>query len=372
MNFSIEKDLFSELLYLTTTIVEKKNTMPILANVKLGTVGNQIEVSATDLQVSLVGKADADIVSEGQVTVDAKVLYDIVKELPAQTVYLETTDASRIEIKGGQAKFHINCASSDEFPAVGGVQLEHPMEIDPIKFHEMFDKTFFSISTDETRYNMTGICLDLVTEQEPSVLRFVATDGHRLALIDRPAEGFSIQKPVIIPKKGIQELKKVLEHPQGESYVSVSDEFFTVQNGPVTLGVRLTDAQYPEYQQVIPTTSTTSVHVPRNNLLAAIKRVSIVTTDKTKAVMCELQSGTLRLTCSSPQYGEASESIEVTQVGEDVSVAFSAKYVNDILNAMNKSDEITIELNGSDGAGVFRGSGDDLYRCIVMPMRYGS
>ncbi len=373
MNFSISKENFSHLLYLCNTIVERKNTMPILANVKLNAEGNSLSVTATDLEVSLVGRADAKVKTPGTLTVDAKMLYDIVRELPNQDITVSESKRQRLDIECGQSRFKINGTSPDEFPAVAGVELKNPISVDAPKFYEMFDKTSFAVSTDETRYNINGVYAE--TAEGPlgpgkPCLRFVATDGHRLALIDRPAEGFKFDSSVIIPRKGINELKKVLEDNEGAAKISLNEGFFTVQSGTVTLGVRLVDGQFPDYKQVIPLDHTTTVEVSRSELLSAVKRVSLVTTDKTKAIKCKLLDGNLLVSSSSPEYGEASESLAVEQNGEDVTIGFSARYLMDLLSAMSASEMITIKLKGELGPGVFIGSGDELYSCIVMPMRF--
>ncbi|MCB0323181.1 MAG: DNA polymerase III subunit beta [Bdellovibrionales bacterium] len=373
MHFSISKENFAQLLYLTNTIVERKNTMPILANVKLTAEAGKLTVAATDLEVSLVGEAEATVKTPGSITVDAKVLYDIIRELPSQAITVTESKRQRLDIECGQSRFKINGTSADEFPNIAGVELRNPVSVDASKFYQMFDKTAFAVSTDETRYNINGVFAE-TTEGSlgpgKKCLRLVATDGHRLAMIDRPAEGFSIEQSVIVPRKGIQELKKVLEDNEGSAKVSVSDGFFTVQSGLVTLGVRLVDGQFPDYKQVIPLESTTTIQVPRTDFLSAVKRVSLVTTDKTKAVKCKVMEGSLVVSSQSPEYGEATETISVEQTGEDLTIGFSAKYLLDLLGAMSGSEMITLKLKGELGPGVFIGSGDELYTCIVMPMRF--
>jgi len=372
MNFSISKEKFSRLLYLTHSIVERRNTMPILANVKLNAEDGKVFISATDLEVSLMGEAEATVKTSGSTTVDAKVLYDIVKELPSDTVSLALGKNQRLEIQSGQSKFKINGTSSDEFPALAGTQLSRPVSIDATMFYEMFDKTAFSVSTDETRYNINGVLAETVPGDSAKTqsLRFVATDGHRLALIDRAAQGFSLAEAVIIPRKGLQEIKKVLEGNDGAAKVEVRDGFFSVQSGNVTLGVRLVDGQFPDYRQVIPSESKTEVELGRAEFLAAVKRVSLVTTDKNKAVRFRVAENTLTVSSSSQEYGEATDTVAVQQNGEDVEIGFSARYVIDLLAAMSGSETITLRLNGDLGPGVFVGSGIENYSCIVMPMRF--
>lgn len=372
MNFAISKENFSHLLYLTNTIVEKRNTMPILANVKLTAEDGLLRVAATDLEVSLVGEAEAKVKTPGAITVDAKVIHDIVRELPPQEITLHVSKKQRLEIECGQSRFKINGTAPEEFPAVAGVELQNPISVDARKFYEMFDKTSFAVSTDETRYNINGVFAESIEGPlgpGKPCLRFVATDGHRLALIDRPAEGVSFEQSVIIPRKGIQEIKKVLEGNEGAAKIGVNDGFFTVESGHVRLGVRLVDGQFPDYKQVVPLEHKTTVEVDRTELLSAVKRVSLVTTDKNRAVKCKLVSGTLLVSSSSAEYGEASESIEVKQDGEDLAIGFSSRYLIDLLNAMASSETIMIRFNGDLGPGLFTGS-DELYTCIVMPMRF--
>lgn len=373
MNCSISKQDFAHLLYLTNTIVEKKNTMPILANVKLTAEDGRLTVAATDLEVSLIGEAPATVKTPGNITVDARVLYDIVKELPHAEVSLNAAKRQRLDIESGQARFKINGTSIDEYPSISGLELKKPFTVDAARFYEMLDKTAFAVSADETRHNINGVFVE--TLEGPlgpgkPCLRLVATDGHRLAMIDRPAEAFALLQAVIIPRKGIQELKKVIEGNQGTIKVSVSEGFVTVQSENVTIGVRLLDGQFPDYKQVIPLDCQTTVQAARADLLSAVKRVSLVTTDKTRAVRFKLVNNNLLISSSSPEYGEATETVAVKQDGQDVTIGFSSRYVIDLLNAMSLSEEITIKLNGELGPGVFKGSADDLYCCIVMPMRF--
>ena len=368
MNFSIAKEKFSHLLYLTHSIVERRNTMPILANVKLTAENGKLSIAATDLEVSLLGEAEANVKTPGSTTVDAKVLYDIVREAPADTISLALGKGQRLEIQSGQSKFKINGTSADEFPSLSGTTITKPTSIDASMFYEMFDKTAFAVSTDETRYNINGVLVD--TGAGSKQIRFVATDGHRLALIDRPSEGFSLSESVIIPRKGIQEIKKVLEGNEGAAKVEVTNGFFSVQSGDVTLGVRLVDGQFPDYRQVIPSENKTEVSVNRVDFLAAVRRVSLVTTDKNKAVRFRVADSTVTISSSSPEYGEASDSLAVEMTGDDVEIGFSARYIMDLLNAMSDSENITVRLNGDLGPGMFQGSGTEGYTCIVMPMRF--
>ena len=300
------------------------------------------------------------------------VLHDIIRELPNTDISLVAGKNRRLEIQCGQSRFCINGTAADEFPTVAGVELKKPISVDAAKFFDMLDKTAFAVSTDETRYNINGVYAETIegSSSDKSILRFVATDGHRLAMIERPADGVKFPNSVIIPRKGIHEIKKVLEGNDGAAKISIDEGFFTVQSGSVTLGVRLVDGQFPDYKQVIPSESSTEVQIEKSELVAAIKRVALVTTDKNKAVKCKFTDANLLISSSSSEYGEASECVDTEQSGKEVTIGFSSRYIADLLAAMSESSKITVKLDGSFSPGVFRGDKNDAYTCIVMPMRF--
>jgi DNA polymerase-3 subunit beta len=374
MQFSVSRESISQLLYLTSTIVEKKTTMPILAHVNLVAGDGKLSIMATDLEIALKGSIKADIKTSGSITVAGKVFYEIVRELPSESLTIQLGKGNRIEIEAGTARFKVNGVSSDEYPKLKGIELKNDTPVDSGKLYEMLDKTAFSVSVDETRYNINGVYVEATQQGGKDFLRFVATDGHRLAMIDRPAEGLTLSSNVIIPKKGITELKKLLEKQDGVAHVALNEGFFTVQtttqDGTVTVGVRLVDGQFPDYRQVIPLETKTVITASRAELLSAVKRVSLMTSDKSKTVKFRLVGGNLVVSSSSPEFGEASEALTVSQKGEDITIGFSARYLLDLLNAMPLSSEVTINLNGELGPGVFKGSEDELYSCVVMPMRF--
>jgi DNA polymerase III subunit beta len=375
MNLSISKESLLKITFLTASIAQKKNTMPILANVKMtATEDGKLSIIASDISVSLRAEVPAKVTEAGSVTVDAKVFYDIVKELPNYPVNLHVAKKSRLEIECGQSRFKIHGISADEYPEVEGVTLGEHASLKTSKFIEMIDKTVFAVSLDETRFNINGVYVETIEGPlgpNKMCLRFVATDGHRMAIIDRAAEGFEMNEAVIIPRKGILEIKKMLEESEAElTNVSFSNGFITVQTGVSTIGVRLVDGQFPDYKQVLPTNTSTKIEAEKSGLLSAIKRVSLMTSDKSRAVKFKLIDGNLLISSSSPEYGEASENLDVEQEGEDVTTGFSGKFVLEMLGSVSESNKITIRLDGSNSPGVFSGEKDSLYESIIMPMRF--
>lgn len=372
MQLSVEREKLEHLLSLATTIVERRNTMPILANIKISATDNALTIWATDLEVNLQGEIEAQVQSKGTTTVNGKFLYELVRELSGESVSLKVSGSERLEIESGLAKFRVNCVSADEFPAVKGVDLTGGVNVEAKTLLEMIEKTAYAASVDETRYNINGVYAETPSRgaKGPQLLRFVATDGHRMALIEREVEGLSLAQGVIIPRKGIYELRKVLEGNEGQTRVIVDGGFFTVLCGSVALAIRLLDGQFPDYQQIIPKDSKTWVKVAKTEVLAALRRVALMTSDKVRSVKFKLVDGTLVVLSSSPEFGEAVESVTVEQEGENVNIAFSAKYLIELLNTITASDTVMIRLNGEFGPGVFVGNKEEYYSSVVMPMRF--
>ena len=373
MKFIVAKEPFCRLLYLTSSIVEKRNTMPILGNVKIKAEGQAdggiVSITATDLEISLVGKVEAEVKAEGTITVDAKVIYDYIKELPDGPINIQDVKNQKFEISSGQSRFRINATSAEEYPVVNGLAVVNATVVSADKIYDMLDKTSFAVSTDETRFNLNGVYVETVNSGVQQMLRVVATDGHRLAFVDRESEGFVLAEGVIIPRKGIQELKKVLEGNDGVANVAVNEGFFTVNSGNVTIGIRLVDGQFPDYRQVVPVGSTSQFELSRNDFISALRRVSLAT-DKTRTLKCKLTDGNFVIMSQSSDNGEASETLSVNQVGENVSIGFSARYLIELLSAMSTSKIIKVKFNGELGPAVFQGVEDEDFSCIVMPMRF--
>lgn len=382
MKFSIDKSSFAYLLGLASTIVERRNTMPILANAKIEVAKNKVSISATDLEISMIAEIEADVTEPGSSTVGARMIHDIVRDLPGETVNVSSIKGSRIQIKSGSADFKINGTSADEFPSLVGCQLKNPVKVEARKIFEMLDKTSYAVSTDETRHNINGVSIETFQEENElkNGIRFVATDGHRLALVDREAEGIKLSKNVIVPRKGISELKKVLESNQGQVKLGFNDGFLSIESesklsestpsAKIRIGVRLLDGQFPNYKEVLPKDIKTSLTANRSELLSTIKRVALVTTDRSKAIKLEVSDGQMTLSSSSPEYGEAKETLPVSKEGEDASIGFSARYLVDLLGTMSGDDDVQIKLSGDLGPGIFQSSTDENYRSVVMPMRF--
>ncbi len=375
MELTVSRDSLIKISLLGSAVAQKKSSMPILSNVLIqASEEGWLMISATDLDTSLKASTSAQVKVSGSIVIDAKVFHDVVKELPDYPVTLSAQKKNRLEVQCGQTRFKINGVAGAEYPTISGVDLVDPSTLSVKTLIEMIDKTLFAVCTDETRYNISGVLAE--TFEGPlgpnkKCLRFVSTDGHRLALIDRPAEGFELDKPIILPRKALQDLKKALEESGlDRCQLCVANGQLTVGLSGTNLGIRLKETNFPDYRTAIPNETSTKVVVERTILTSAIKRVSLATNEKSKAVKLKLNDGNLVISSASTEFGEASDTMDVEQEGSDFTSGFSAKFLLEMLSAMNESDKITLRLDGDSSPAVFSGNSDELYENVVMPMRF--
>jgi DNA polymerase-3 subunit beta len=367
-----KKDLIS-LLSKTVNIVEKRNTMPILVNVLLETNGKQLKVFATDLEVSLTDEVPVARGKEGKVAVNAKNLFEIIKELTEGTVQLTRKENNWLEIKQNRSVFNIVGISAEEYPVFPTYSTQEFMKIDASVLSDMIEKTIYSVSNDETRYHLNGVYFEKSLESGKDVYRMVATDGHRLSLVDRKTDGGTPAKSVpaggvIIPRKGLTEIRKLLDTVTGTFDMAIEGSQLVVKHKSTVLMVRLIEGKYPNYQQLIPQNLSRHAHVKRDVLLTSLKRVSLVSNQKYKGVTFALTPGKLEISSNNPELGDAKEEIEVRYKGAEMKIGFNARYILDVLNSFD-DDELDIELNDQLSPGLIRPHNDSSYTCVVMPMR---
>lgn len=370
MEFQISVDELSKALYRAQGIVEKKSTMPILSSVlieaKKTPEGGRVTVSAYDLEVGVSGEHPAEVLKEGSVALQAKSLYEIVKNLPENVVLLKKGANNRVEVSSGTAEFKIVGQAAEEFPTLPKMDQVPFVPVEASALLEMIEMTQFAISTDETRYNLNGVYFDPGAEST----KMVATDGHRLSLIEKPLAGnFGLKKGVIIPRKGLMELRRLLlEETAVPGELGFSDNSGVFRRQGLVMVMRLIDGQFPDYTQVIPSESARSIALPRARFLETLRRVALIASDKAGAVKLELSKNQLRVTSQNPDLGEAKEDLVVEYGGEPLKIGFNAKYVQDVLTAVD-SDQVALELADELSPGVVRPVGDRSYVAVIMPMR---
>jgi len=353
-------------------IVEKKTTMPILSHVLLeAKKGGTLHVSATDLDVSVSGEHECEVLREGAVAVSARHLYDIVKSLPDAQATLKKAQNNYLEITSGSAEFRIVGLPAEDFPALPKFDKVKLAPVSPRELLAMIELTSFAVSTDETRYNLNGVYF----EPAAGELRLVATDGHRLSLVRRPiGSDFGLKKGIILPKKGLAELRKLLQEAlegaeeSPEVKLGFVESSAVVARPKVTLVMRLIEGVFPDYRQVIPKQGEKAVKLGRLRFLETLRRVSLLSSDKAHAVKLDLSPGLLKVLSQNPDLGEAKEEVPVEYQGEPLHIGFNARYLTDVLQAI-PGDDVLLELADDLSPGVLKPVGDDGYTAVIMPMR---
>lgn len=372
MKIQIEQRELLGLLAKIQNIVEKRNTMPILINVLLEAADKRLKIFATDLEVSLTDSIEAKVDVAGKVAVNAKNLFDIVKEMPEGPVKLHKKDNNWLEISQNKAVFNIVGISPDEYPVFPTFSTNEFTKIKAEVLADMIEKTIYSVANDETRYHLNGVYFERIPNKGTTGFRMVATDGHRLSLVDRKSEGNANgkgqQTGVIIPRKGLHEIRKLLENVEGDFEMSIEGSQLVVRHGPTVLMIRLIEGKYPDYNRLIPQNLTRQLVVEKESFLSSLKRVSLLSNQKSKGVTLSISSGKMEISSNNPELGDAHEEIDVDYKGKDIKIGFNAKYILDVLNTI-EDEKIEISLQDQLSPGLVRPHSDSNYTCVVMPMR---
>ncbi len=354
-------------LYWTQTIVERRNTIPILANVLISAQKKLIQITATDLEVGVRGDVEGEVEKEGTVTVNAKKLYEIIREVPSEQVQLKGLENEWVEIRSGKSVFKIVGMDAREFPQFPKFDSKDLSTTLSSTIRGMIERTIFSVSTDETRYSLNGVFME---QGDGAKVRMVATDGHRLAFDERELGSLGLSKGVILPRKGLAELKKVLESgDEGIVGIGFRENMVLVKKNNVELFMRLIDGDFPDYKKVIPQGNPNVAKIEHGELLQALRRVSILSSERYKGIKMDFSQGKISLSASNPDLGEAIEEIDAEYKSKPLSIGFNARYLLDVLAVLNGDGEIEIELKDELSPSIVRKVGDEGYLYVLMPMR---
>jgi len=378
MELIISRTELSKLLSVTQSIVEKKTLMPILANVLLSAGKDELKVSASDLEVTAVISAKANVKSSGSTTVNARVFADIIRELPDGDVQIKLTDGERIEVTAQNTKLKIIGSSAEEYPGLPGIGIECKSRIKASEFLWMISKSLYAASQDETRFSLNGVYFELVGDSKKSGksgsdLRMVGTDAHRLAMITRNIPGLKFKENFIVPRKGLVEIKKIIDDEQDKDIgIELHDGFLVIETGNVKASMRLVDGEFPDYSRIIPNTKGSIAKVNSGEFEKALRRAALLVSDKGKCVRLDFSKNSLRIASFSPELGEGSDVLSIEYSGEQLSIGFNARYLADVAASLQESETLVLELHGKKGPGKFYPESDESYISIVMPMRLDS
>jgi len=379
MGLVIERASLLSALSLVQGIVERRTTVPILGHVLIEPDGNGLKLSATDLEVGICTQVPCKSGKDKSLTLNARKLFEIVREAEGDEVKLESLDGDWVELRCGRAKFKMMGLDPRSFPAMpsqNAGKTEGPvarktartdLNIPAAVLAAMIDKTIFAVSPDEARYNLSGV---LVESGGPNKVRMVATDSHRLALVERDADGFKIEHGVIVPRKGLQELRKLLEQSgEDDTKLSIDGQLAYLKRGATEVSMRLVEGEFPDYRGVLPKSSRHQIAVARDDLLNAIKRVSILSHERYHGIKFSLSAGALTVSSTNAEMGEATESIEVDFKGEDFAIGFNGNYLRDALGVIPGDSEVELGLTDDASPGVVKTPADSAFTYVVMPMR---
>ncbi len=382
MELRISVAELSRVVSLAQGVVQRKNTMPVLSHVLLdaGTdpAGNgRLQLTATDLDVGIRASRPCEVTSPGAVTIPARALADMVRVLPGPDVVLKRLPNQHVEVKSGRTKARLMALSAEEFPTLPAYESATFVSVDLTLLVNMVDKTLYAASQDETRYNLNGVYFEPPSNVD-GPLTMVATDGHRLVRIERTFVGaseFKLRGPVILPRKGLSELKRVLDgatdpNAEGPPLVELGfhDNHCVVRKGNTVLGMRLVEGQFPDYKQVIPKLADKVVRVAQKDLVDSLKRVSVLASDKMQPVKLVLGKDQLVVSCTNPETGEISDDVPVEYAGASIEVAFNARYLVEALASLDDKN-VLLKVTDNLSPGLLVGVDEPRHLCVVMPMR---
>jgi DNA polymerase-3 subunit beta len=365
MKIIVSKDEILAKLSNIQSIVEKRNTMPILSHFLLDAGKSGSSITATDLDTALKEPLRITVEKEGKICIPARKMFEIVREVEGDLT-CETVDDQWLKVKVGAGNFRLACLAPKEFPAWPGMEDMEEFTVSGKVLSELIEKTVYAAGESDTRYTLNGLLFHVPAGDRITV---VGTDGHRLALITRGIEGgVKEEKKLIIPRKAAVELGKLLDKGAENVKVTLCKNHVLFSVGDIQFLTRLIEGTYPNYEQVIPSSNDKMILVDRAQFLKTARRVAIMSRERSNAVKVDISGGLLALSSSNPDLGEARDEISVDYKGDELSLGFNAKYLIDILEAM-ESDKIRMELQAPLSPVLLKEENDADYLCVIMPMR---
>ncbi len=371
MKLTIERAVLLTALSHVQSVVERRNTIPILSNVLLEAEGDRLAITATDLDIAVVEKLPAKVSKPGATTVAAHTFYDIVRKLPdgAEVELTFTSAEQRLDLRAGRSSFKLSCLPKEDFPVMAAGELPHSFALPADQLRRLIDKTRFAISTEETRYYLNGIYVHAASSAGVPMLRAVATDGHRLARVESPLPAGAAGMPgVIVPRKTVNELRKLLEGSATEARIELSDTKIRFAIGDLVLVSKLIDGAFPEYERVIPRDNDKVMEVDSKAFAAAVDRVATISTEKSRAVKMSLKPEGIELSATSPDQGSASEQLTAAYSSAPIEVGYNSRYLLDIAGQI-EGENARFLLADALAPTVVRDPSDDGALYVLMPMR---
>ncbi len=354
-------------------VVEKRNTMPILSNILLEAKPDGVDILATDLEIGMRGLYKATVQEPGSITLSARKLYEILKELRDGEIELSTSENNWATIQAGKSQFKVVGLSSSEYPALPAIEREGLTPLAGSGLLALIRKTLFAVGDNDARYILNGLLVTLTTAEKKTTLRLVGTDGHRLAVAEQEVGatgGKDTPKEIkaIIPKKAAHEMQRLLEEGDGEPLIGFTKNLMIFRKSGLLLTSRLMEGNYPNYQQVIPKEQGKRVTADKAELEGALRRVAVLSRDKTNAVKVTFTSGHMTLFSSNPDFGEATEELPARYGGETLTTGFNARYLLEVLGVVD-GEAVSLQMDTPLSPCLIREPGNAGFTCVVMPIK---
>lgn len=365
MRFNIQREVLLKPLQQVVGVVERRQTLPVLANLLVVASSKQVTFTGTDLEVEMSANTPADDIQPGEITIPARKLFDICRALPDGSKVEFKLNGDRVGVSSGRSRFTLATLPASEFPVIDNIELVERVSLPEATLKGLMDRTAFAMAQQDVRYYLNGLLLDL----REQALRCVATDGHRLALVETPlTSGATAQKQILIPRKGVLELQGLFEAGDGTVELEFGRNHLRVKRGEVTFTSKLIDGRFPDYEAVVPIGADKEVRVSREALRGALQRAAILSNEKYRGVKLEVSPNKLRIIAHNPEQEEAVEELEAKTSVSELGVGFNVNYLLDALNALG-GDEVLMCLRDGNSSCLLRAPDSELARHVIMPLR---
>jgi len=364
MRFSLQREALLKPLAQVVNVVERRQTLPVLANLLLQVDDGRISLTGTDLEVEMVARADAQDTEAGETTIPARKFFDIVRALPDGSKVTVSQAGDKITVQAGRSRFSLSSLPANDFPSIDEVDATEHVQVPESSLKELIDRTAFAMAQQDVRYYLNGLLFDLRDQS----LRCVATDGHRLALCEAPLEEGGQKRQIIVPRKGVQELQRLLEGGDRVLDLELGRSHIRVKRDDVTFTSKLIDGRFPDYEAVIPIGADKQVKVDRETLRAALQRAAILSNEKYRGVRVEVSPGQMRIQTNNPEQEEAQEDVEAETKVDGLAIGFNVTYLLDALTAL-RDEQVILSMRDANSSALVQEAGNDRSRHVVMPLR---
>lgn len=365
MRFTLQREAFLKPLAQVVNVVERKQTLPVLANFLVHVQAGQLSLTGTDLEVEMVSRITVEDAQDGETTIPARKLFDIIRALPDGSRVTVSQSGEKVTVQSGRSRFTLATLSANDFPSVDEVEATERVTVPESALKELIERTAFAMAQQDVRYYLNGLLFDL----RGQALRCVATDGHRLALCEAALETAADSKrQIIVPRKGVTELQRLLEGGDRQVELEIGRSHIRIKRDDVTFTSKLIDGRFPDYETVIPIGADREVRVDRESLRASLQRAAILSNEKYRGVRVEVTPGQLKISAHNPEQEEAQEEIEADTQVSDLAIGFNVNYLLDALSAL-RDEHVVIQLRDSNSSALVREAGSEKSRHVVMPLR---